>query len=191
MVEEAEHPARRKVDDVAESASDTVNSILDQAYRDSEEIQAAARSRIEKMREEYGRRLYAEIEEIRKGTENSARKQLASEFDAVHAEGLSALKDKFISMVRNIDQETRRRWTSMLIEGAVSDLGVGILHVRKEDEVLAESYQGFEVETDLEASGGIIAEAADGTVLLDYRFESLAESYWSSELSDIMELLFG
>ncbi len=184
-------PPKRKVDEIAEKASEAAGRIVMEANAEGQAIEASAAAYIERMRAEYGRKLYEEIERMRKASEIKTDMAEAAELEKVHTESLSLLKEKFISMVKNSDDDRKREWASMLIEGAVSDLGVGILHVRKEDTSAALSIPGFKVVADLHASGGLIAESGDGTVLLDYTLESLAESYWESVTCNIKELLFG
>ncbi len=186
-----ELPARRKIDEIAENAASLAESIVKEAIADRIASESATRERIEKMRAEYGRKLYEEVDRMRRASERKADITVASEMEKVHTESLSVLKEKFISMVKNSDDSKKKEWATMLIEGAVSDLGVGILHIRKEDEEVASSVSGFETVSDLRASGGIIAESGDGTVLLDYTLESLAECYWNSTTGCILQLLFG
>ncbi len=186
-----ERPARRKIDEIAENAASLAESIVKEATADRIASEFATRERIEKMRAEYGRKLYEEVDRMRRASERKSDITAASEMEKVHTESLSVLKEKFISMVKNSDDSKKKEWATMLIEGAISDIGVGILHVRKEDEEVASSVSGFEIVSDLRASGGIIAESGDGTVLLDYTLESLAECYWNSTAGCILELLFG
>lgn len=186
-----ERPTKRRVDAIVETAASAAERIVNDANADSRSTEAATRERIEKIRAEYGRKLYEEIDRMRRSSDRKSAAAVASEMEKVHTESLSVLKERFISMVKNSDESKKKEWASMLIEGAASDLGVGILHVRKEDEDVASSVRGFEVVMDLAASGGVMAESGDGTVLLDYTLESLAESYWNSATASILELLFG
>lgn len=184
-------PGRRKVDEVVEKATEKANTLLREAYTDADAANAAVQNRIEEMRAEYGRKLYDDIERIRRESENSASNAVDARIEGVRSERLSALKERFLSSVRNADEQTKRGWLSSLIEGSAADLGVGILHIRKEDESLARELTSFDVRSDLLGSGGVIAESADGTVLLDFTLEALAESYWQASMSDILGLLFG
>ena len=184
-------PGRRKVDEVIEKATERANALLREAYADADAANTAVQNRIEEMRAEYGRKLYDDIEKMRRESENSASSSVDARIEGVRAERLSALKERFLSGVRNADEQTKRRWLSSLIEGSAADLGVGILHIRKEDESAARELTAFDVRTDLEGAGGVIAESADGTVLLDFTLEALAESYWQASMSDILGLLFG
>ncbi len=186
-----ERPAGRKIDEIAENAASLAESIVKEATADSLASVSATRERIEKIRAEYGMKLYEEVDRMRRASERKSDITVASMMEKVHTECLSVLKEKFMSMVKNSDDSKKKEWATMLIEGALSDLGAGILHIREGDEEVASPVSGFETVSDLKASGGIMAESGDGTVLLDYTLESLAESYWNSATGSILELLFG
>lgn len=182
---------RTRSDEIAEDASRIAAGLIAEAVAEGEKQKTAAGIKLEAIKAEYGRKLYEEIERMRTASSGSTDAELAAEFEKVHRDSLLGVKEKFISMVRNLDSGTRSKWTSALIAGAASELGAGVLHVRKEDVPEAAGYSGFEIVPDLSASGGVVAEASDGTALLDYTLESLAESYWESSIGEILELLFG
>lgn len=186
-----ESPARRKVDEIVEKAAEVADMLLREAHNERTAIGNSTRERIDRLREEQGRMLYEEIDRLHRESEDRTEIDVAREFESAHAESLSVLKEKFLSGVRNADAITRERWFLALLESAVSDLGVGVLHVRKGDMALASTARGFEIVGDLVAAGGLVAESADGTVLLDFTFESLAEDYWASRISEIRGMLFG
>ena len=181
---------RRRVDKIDEDAAESAAAILREAHSERLRMEVSTKNQIDELREEYGRRLYEEIERMHTSSQEHIEREVAESLYSAREESLRLLRERFMVNITDADETMKERWFSLLLSYAVSDLGVGILHVRPADKQAAAS-SGFDVRYDLEAAGGLIAESADGTVLLDYTLESLARDYWALKLADIREKLFG
>ena len=53
------------------------------------------------------------------------------------------------------------------------------------------STSNFEMGKDIPGLGGFVLESKDGSVVLDYRFDSLLEDAWKSCMASVNKVLFG
>ena len=53
------------------------------------------------------------------------------------------------------------------------------------------STSNFEMGKDISGLGGFVLESKDGSVVLDYRFDSLLEVAWKSSMASVNKVLFG
>lgn len=181
---------KRKVDEIAEAAAESAAAMLREAHADRLYMETSTKREIDGLREEYGRRLYEEIERLHTSSQEHIEREVAESLYGAREESLRILRERFMSNIISADETVKRRWFTVLLRYATSDLGVGILHVRPADKQAAAS-AGFDIRDDLDAAGGLIAESGDGTVLLDYTLESLARDYLASKTAQIREMLFG
>lgn len=181
----------REIDEIAEKAESAAQLIIDEALSDKKALESATKAYIERIRAEYGRKLYEDIEELRRKSQERTDLEVASEIDGVHGDIMRRLKEDFLKQVLEADMAAKRLWLSSILKTVTADLGTGLLHVREEDSDVAAGYVSFEVRTDLKASGGLIAESGDRTLLLDCTLEAVAEGVWNSRRMEICEMLFG
>ena len=53
------------------------------------------------------------------------------------------------------------------------------------------SSSNFSLGEDIDGLGGFVLESKDGSVVLDYRFDSLLEDAWKANLGPVNKALFG
>jgi len=51
--------------------------------------------------------------------------------------------------------------------------------------------QGFDLGDDVDGLGGFTLESTDGSIVLDFRFDSRLEDAWKSNLGSVNEAMFG
>jgi vacuolar-type H+-ATPase subunit E/Vma4 len=56
---------------------------------------------------------------------------------------------------------------------------------------LEKAGSGFDIGEDIDGLGGFVLEAADASIVLDYRFDSRLESSWIAALPVVTTELFG
>lgn len=64
------------------------------------------------------------------------------------------------------------------------------IYSNKRDEELVRSLSDLNYAGNIESIGGIIAENIDGTMRLDYRYETIASNVWNRSLKEIADKLF-
>ena len=85
-----------------------------------------------------------------------------------------------------LDAKKREAYLKKLLEKAKNDIEVAKVYCNKKD---AKLLKGVDVEA-VDMIGGLIAENKDGTVRVDYSFESMLQSIKESELQSISKILF-
>lgn len=65
------------------------------------------------------------------------------------------------------------------------------IYSNKRDEEIVRSLSDLNYAGNIESIGGIVAENKDGTMRLDYRYETIASKVWNNSLKEIADKLFG
>ncbi len=86
-----------------------------------------------------------------------------------------------------LSDRKREEHISKLLEKAKNDIEVAKVYCNKKD---AKLVKGFKAEPS-DIIGGLIAENADGTVRVDYSFDTILQDIKENELQKISKLLFG
>ena len=151
--------------------------IIQIAKKKSQELTKARHSEAEKLIENLRiqEKSIAELEakKIRLNTEKEM-------LDATYQECLDALNsishEKLISSLLNKVKKEMPEATS--------------IYSNKRDEELVRSLSDLNYAGNIESIGGIIAENIDGTMRLDYRYETIASNVWNRSLKEIADKLF-
>lgn len=172
---------------ILQSGQKEESDILEQAQYEREKILVDARGRADALRQKGRAQADAKIESLRREIISAAefearrrtlvaRRELAEDFHRRVLAGLSALPAP-----RN------QAIVSKLAERAKAEIPKGVSHARKADQaILAKA--GFKAGTDVEGAGGFRVESADGSVVLDHRYETLLENAWKDILTENQSL---
>ena len=63
--------------------------------------------------------------------------------------------------------------------------------VKTDSDFLSKNSSGFEIGDEVEGLGGFVLEDAQGSVLMDYRFEGRLRESWDDRLGEVSSILFG
>ncbi|MDD5502102.1 MAG: V-type ATP synthase subunit E family protein [Candidatus Thermoplasmatota archaeon] len=154
----------------------------------ADEIIAEARKHIDEKSENAKRETEMQIAAMRiqeiSGAELDARKiQMAAEKEVLENAYLECLESmKGISHEKLVASAVARIKREM--PDAVR------IYSSKADEKLVRSIHGFEYGGNIECAGGAIAENKEGTMRLDYRYETIAAAVWGENLREIAGALF-
>lgn len=172
---------------ILQSGQKEESDLLEQAQFERERVLADARARADEIRRKAASQTEAKLEALRREILSAAefearrrtlvaRRELSDDF---HLRVLTALSE--LPASRNQGLLTK------LAEAAKAEVPKGIVHARKADQaVLAKA--GFKAGSDTEGAGGFRVESADGSVILDQRYETLLENVWKQILTDNQSL---
>ncbi len=106
---------------------------------------------------------------------------------------LDAAWEEVVSRVGSADLKGRGDILGSLLEKAAAEAGEGMVlrPVAADREALSANSGGFQVGEDIDGLGGFVLESADGSVLMDYRFEGRLRDAWDSSLGEVSSILFG
>ena len=76
---------------------------------------------------------------------------------------------------------------------AAEEAGEGMVlrPVSVDREALSDKSDDFQMGEDIDGLGGFVLESADGSVLMDYRFEGRLRDAWDASLGEVSSILFG
>ena len=171
--------------------------IIGNARKQEEALLAEARQKAAEIIKDAER----EIETFREKSEAEAKRLMEitkkQELASAELEGKKMLleaKKQLIGMVfagvqkkiDALDSKKMAAYMDNLLEKAKNDIEVAKVYCSKKD---AKLLKGIDMEAK-DMIGGIIAENKDGTIRVDYSFESILQSVKDSELQGISKILF-
>ncbi|MAG15738.1 hypothetical protein CMO88_01620 [Candidatus Woesearchaeota archaeon] len=171
---------------VLEEAKLKAKSRLDSANTESKNILQSFSKQAREKETIFRKKLDSEVESIKRREDAAAkleskkltlafRKEFVDETFSIAREKLSQLPDS-----------ERASHIKKMLEKAKSEIDIAIVHCNKKDRKFVSGYKVKE--TDI--LGGIIAESANGTLRVDYSYETLLNQLKGSLLPKLNKVLF-
>jgi V/A-type H+-transporting ATPase subunit E len=145
-----------------------------EATQASAGIMAMADQSVSKMRQ---RELSSAKLDVKKSRLNAEKDVL----DEVHA--------GFVKQLSALPQEKKADMLRKLIALAKKDISTGKIYSNAADAELVKG-QGYEFGGTIDCTGGILVTSEDGSINLDYTFDSILEEVWSGSMKRISDILF-
>ncbi|MCK5659960.1 MAG: V-type ATP synthase subunit E [Methanosarcinales archaeon] len=178
VVKDITDAAQKEAAQVSEAATKDIESILNDAEKQSLKIKgdavADAEERVTKM----------EVQELASAKLEIKRMQLNARkevLDTTFAQALGAIS--------SLDEAKNKELLKELISKYGSN-GTKI-YSNKRDETVVKQLADLEYVGNIDCIGGIVIENDDGTVKLDYTFDSICDGVFESALKQTSDLLFG
>ena len=167
---------------VTDAAAAEAKSIGAAAGDEISEHRGAALARAEKMRDQ------SAVESIAAARQRNQKRLLVA-----RAAELDATWDEIVSKVASAKLDGREGiLNSLLAEAEESASADMILRpVAMDRAALSAQSSGFEFADDIDGLGGFVLETADGSILMDYRFEGRLREAWEANLGEVSRILFG
>lgn len=163
--------------------------IRKEAKEEAERILAEARKEAEEKREQARQRAVEDAEPLRKqevlGAEIEAKKM---RLDA-ERRAMEAVKDRARKRLNDLPDQDRADLLEALVARARDELGSPRIFAATADADLVEGIAGEAFAGTRSIGGGIVAESKDGTVLVDYSFDTLLDEVWQEATRDVAEVL--
>ena len=182
-----------------------MDKVVEDILRKGEEKKLEITRLGEKERDEQVREADKRIEENRLKTEKKAASQIAQmeqqELSSAELESkktlltaqrqaLEGLKEQVLAELAKYPADKRKKMYSKLVARAKKELGECYVYSNSADKSLLQLPSSMSRKGTLDCSGGLVFESKDGSVRLDFRFESLVEEVWSKEIQEIYARLF-
>tara|TARA_B100000676_G_C17686915_1_gene634275 strand:- start:2 stop:559 length:558 start_codon:yes stop_codon:yes gene_type:complete len=175
IIAQAEARAKSILDDARAEAE----SIRDEAVRRATETTAIVEAKAARDSEQISTELVAAAKQANQKRALVARKEeLDLTWDTVKQEVSSINLDGRDEILQGLIEEVKSQTKEMIMRPVEID--------RK---FLSSSK--FEMGENISGLGGFVLESKDGAVVLDYRFDSLLENAWKSNMASVNEILFG
>jgi V/A-type H+-transporting ATPase subunit E len=177
VIDRIEKEGEKEIKSIELESNQQAEQIIQIAKKKSQELAKARHNEAKKLIENLRiqERSIAELEakKIRLNTEKEM-------LDATYQECLDALNsishEKAISSLLNKVKKEMPEAAS--------------IYSNKRDEAIVRSISDLKYAGNVESIGGIIAENIDGTMRLDYRYETIASNVWNRSLKEIADKLF-
>lgn len=174
--------AKAEAKTVTDAAVAEAKSIGAAAGDEISDHRGAALARAEKMRDQ------SAVESIAAARQRNQKRLLVA-----RAAELDATWDEIVSKVASAKLDGREGiLNSLLAEAKESASADMILRpVAMDRAALSAQSSGFKFADDIDGLGGFVLETADGSILMDYRFEGRLREAWEAKLGEVSRILFG
>jgi vacuolar-type H+-ATPase subunit E/Vma4 len=172
-------------EEIKTKAKKEAAAILQKVDKENEILLQDAKEKAAALRKEQEEMLKNELALIEKKAKASSelmmKKAILTEKKILVEEVINEAKDKLVSLPK----DERKKLLNKIIERAGKEIEVGTIYCSKNDqEIITGNTKPGKL------AGGIIAETPDGSISVDYSFETLLEEYKEKNIEKISEMLF-
>ena len=176
--------------EISMQAEAEAKQIIDDAKAEANRIQEEAKSRAALAAADVEARASKDSKQISIEVVAAARQANQKRALVARREELDLTWDSVKERVSSPDLEGRDQILKSLVEEASSSGSNMVMRPVNVDRK-ALSSSGFSLGDDIAGLGGFVLESKDGSVVLDYRFDSLLEDAWKANLGPVNRALFG
>ncbi|MBJ99599.1 MAG: hypothetical protein CMB48_01125 [Euryarchaeota archaeon] len=181
LAEKINSAAKAEADEIINSANGQASEIINSAKNEAKEMEDNATEKVKKEISQLAVEVVASAKQTnQKRLLIAKREELDSTWKSVKelvgSGKLSGRKALLESIVKEADNSTNK---GMILKPVVIDRGV-----------LSKAGSSFKLGDDVEGLGGFILESADGSISLDYRFDSRLEACWNENIQNVSNILF-
>lgn len=178
-----------------------VKDISDKAEAESKDIGARARAEADLIKKEAdaeSKKAYeAEmvradqtISKMRQRESSSAKLDIKKSKLNAEKDVLEEVRSDLIKRLSAMPKEKKVDIYNKLINLARKDVPAGKIYSNAADAELVKN-SGYEYGGNKKCIGGIVVTSMDGSVNLDYTFDSIVEDVWSAQMKPVSDILFG
>ena len=179
------------VEDILQKGDDRSREIIRQGEAERDEQVRAADEQLRQAREKAEKRADAQIAQMEQHELSSAELESRKTLLAAQREVLEDLKERTLAELANYPADRRQKLYDRLFAKAKAILGECIVHSNGADGPLLKPPAGVAIGSEIDCAGGLVFESKDGSVRLDYRFETLLEEVWNKKMNEIYSQMFG
>lgn len=177
--------------DILRKGEEQREATLRAAEADREGLLREAREAAAALKQKRSQEAAAEIARLSHqevlGAELEAKKQLL----AAQKRLLDEVQRSILEELRALPPAKRSAIYERLFRKAKQELGGGRVLCTAADAKLLRGLQGFTPDPVLDGAGGLIFERRDGTIRLDFRFETVLNQLWDGRVREVFARLFG
>jgi len=175
---------------ILEDGKKDVDIIISDGRKEAESIISEAKRGAEKIKIEKGEEIEKAINRVR--TQEIARAEIEAKKLVLTAQKES-LDDVYSLSLRQVSE----RWRDKLIENVLrvksTEASNGVVYSNEKDRASVKklvSTYGGKYGGVIDCLGGVVIETVDGTIITDYRLESLFQNVWDKSVVDITSVLW-
>ncbi len=179
------------VEEILKRGEDKRKEIISTGEKERDDQIRAAQKRIEESRMKADARTKSAIAQMEQQELSSAELESKREILESEKQVMEELKEQVLEELEKYPEDRKRKLYSKLIDNAKKELGPCGVYANRKDSALLKLPSGMTYAGQIETRGGLVFESKDGTVRLDYRFESMIDDVWNEKMRDIYKKLFG
>lgn len=165
------------LNEILATGSEEEQKILRQANAERQRLVDAAEGEADEIRAKAFQDTRAKLDALRREQTSASEFEVRRRLLTTQRELAEDFRGRVLAALGALNEKDRHKILDALVKKAQKDLPKGHVHARKED--LAHLVKaGWDKGHAIDGVGGFQVESPDGTVLLDYRFETLLETAW-------------
>ncbi|AEH61321.1 H+transporting two-sector ATPase E subunit [Methanosalsum zhilinae DSM 4017] len=177
------------INDIMDASNKEVNRINSEADREVARILDEARQTAKKLRGDRLVKVEEDIENLRKQELSSAKLDVKRIILNVKKEMPDEVYDKALNSLSQLPPSKNEEYLKTILKGEEKN-GTKV-YSNKDSETLVKKLTSLEYAGNIDCIGGVIIENEDGTVRLDYTYESILKEVNERSLKEISDILFG
>lgn len=173
-------------EEILNIAKEQANSLIAEARKESNRITKETEKKIEEMQSKSEAETKRALDMIKRQELASAELENKKMLLEAKKQIIEAAFAEARKKLENLDDKKRETIIKKLLEKAKNEIEAAKIYCNKKD---AKFVKGMDVQT-ADIISGLIAENREGTVRIDYSFDTMLQSIKESELQNISKLLF-
>lgn len=178
IIEEIKAKGRAEADKISEETSLEVSKIIDDAQ--------AAASKLKATKEEAVRR---DIERLRQQEFSSANLEVKKAILNARKEILDEVYEQSKESIEKLSPEKNQRLLKAIIEK--NENNNARIYSRAKDKPAVKKLTKLEHAGEIDCIGGVVIENADGTEVLDFKYDTILKNVSEQSLKQVSDILFG
>ncbi|NQV08803.1 hypothetical protein HQ529_03050 [Candidatus Woesearchaeota archaeon] len=174
-------------EEILRKAEAEASLIIREGEKEVDEVMAETQKQISDEKKNSELRIKNLLENIEKKERASTQFEVKKRMFQKKKEFMDKIFEKTENKLTNLNDKERGDFLKKLLGKAKKEIDVKRIYTKKSDKRF---FKGAETE-EMEMKGGLIAETADRSVRIDYRFETMLEDIKEKNLPEIAKILFG
>jgi len=180
----------RVVKDISDKAEAEGREILARAQSEAAAIKKDAEGEAKRIHEAEMVRADNSIAKLRQRELSSAKLDIKKSKLNAEKDVLEDVRAELVKRISAMPKAKKVDILNKLINLARKDVPAGKIFTNAGDAELVKG-SGYEYGGNIKCAGGVVVTSADGSVNLDYTFESIMDDVWNSSMKDVSDILFG
>lgn len=180
----------RVVKDILDKAETESNGIIARAQAEASEIKKNAEAEASKVRSAEMARADQAISRMRQRELSGAKLDVKKSKLNAEKDVLEEVRSDLEKRLSSLPKEKKVDILNRLINLARKDVPAGKIFTNAGDAELVKG-SGYEYGGNIKCIGGFVVTSMDGSVNIDYTFDSIMEDVWATSMKPVSDILFG
>jgi V/A-type H+-transporting ATPase subunit E len=178
IVEEIKAKGRAEVDKIGKETDLEISKIIADAQANAAKIKAAKQEAVKK-----------EIDRLMQQELSSANLEVKKAILNARKEILDEVYENAKDEVRKLPPEKNQKILKSIIEK--NDIKNGRIYSKKQETQTVKKLTKLEFAGEIDCIGGVVIENADGTEVLDFKYDTILKNVSEQSLKQVSDILFG